>query len=211
MITQDHFLDRHQLPHDQRATLRKGILSKETAVGICGTNRAETFIKIMEKFDMLVPCEVNMDGKEGVAVYLIPCLLQKVADDQIKPPDKRVPRLHFKFTPATLLQSEGFLPPGLFHRLMSCCCRTKKWIHYAELIFYDYMEFGADKFGFALHMSRNGITVSAFEFEGLLLSRALNAVCKELQSEIDRIIGQLFPNLACVTYVECPCTPLAQR
>ena len=187
---------------------------EETAIEMCGVNRTDTFIKIMEKFDMLVLCEVNVDGKEGVPLYLIPCLLQKVSDHQIKPPDKRVPRLHFKFVPATELESEGFLPLGLFHRLMSSCCRTKKWIHFAKRIFYDYMEFGAENFGFALHMSHNGITVSTFQFEGQSLRVwyiALNGLRRELQSMIEGITGQLFPNLLCVAYVECPCEPKAKR
>ena len=161
---------------------------------------------------MLIPCETNFDGQEGVSVDLVPCLMQRVADDQIKPRNKEVPSLHFKFVPSAEVksgsfQTKGFLPHGLNHRLIAGCCRTNRWKHHAELMFYDYMVFDAEDFCFSLHMTSNGITLSAFDFDKDPndLCRSLTDTRQVLESLIGKITAQLFPNLICVPYLKCTC------
>ena len=217
VITQNYFLDRRRLPPAQRRHLKLGILREETARSLCGVRGAKTLVNIMKRFDMLISCQINVHSKEEFGVCLVPCLMQRVTDRQLNPRDRRVPSLHFKFVPSTevqfgSLQTNGFLPHGFFHRLISSCCRTNRWKHNPQKIFYDYMVFDAEDFRFSLHMTYNGITLSAFSFKKKDpndLCQALTDIRKQIESLIANIAAQIFPNLTCVLYLVCTCTEAA--
>ena len=74
-------------------------------------------------------------------------------------------------------------------------------------MFYDYMVFDADNFCFSLHMTHNGITLAAFDFEDEPKdsSRHLTDIRREIESLIVKITEQVFPNLTCVPFLQCTC------
>jgi hypothetical protein len=138
--------------------------------------------------------------------------MKRAPEDQVTAGNVTVPSMHFKFAPSeykdsTELDTMGFLPHGLFHRVISSCCRKKKWTHYEKSIFYDYMVFGVQGFYFALHMIYNGITLSAFNFDGDPegYSLALTEIRKTIQTVIEQVTGEVFPNLVCVAFLPCSC------
>lgn len=207
VITQDEILKRRKLPSSQITELKRGMIQKETALDLCG--RAPTLIKIMEKFDMLVPCQLEED--QDKFMYLVPCLLPRVRHQKAQE-DETFPKIHFKLTPKTVydrssLERSGFLPHGLFHRVVSSCCRVRKWKHHQSMIFYDYIAIELDNFFFSLRMVYNGITLSAFNFKGEAEEHTaeLGKTRKQIQSIIEEITKEIFPNLVCMPYLECNC------
>ena len=211
VITQDQFLKRHDLPPDQQTKLERGVLLQEAATNLCDVSKPDILVKIMTTFDMLTPCELDMNG-EKVPVYLVPCLMQRVPEDKLEARGDEVPMMHFKFAPSkykdsTELDTMGFLPHGLFHRLTSRCCQKKEWSHFEKLMFYDYMVLGVQDFYFSLHMVHNGITLSAFNFDGEAVNHSLklSEIRSKIQSVIEQITSKLFPNLVCVPFLLCAC------
>ena len=75
-----------------------------------------------------------------VEEYLVPCMMKRVPREEKK--DRNVPILFFKFAHRDFIEKERenerlSLPNGLFHRVVSRCCRTNKtWTQMAT--YYDY-------------------------------------------------------------------------
>lgn len=210
VLIHDGTLRQRKLPRDQIRELQQGKICEETALELCGTTQAPTIVKIMEKFDMLVPCQLPQQAEDTRKHYLIPCLLPRVAYQKAQE-IKTFPKIHFKLSQRLQLGLSpccncGFLPHGLFHRLISCCCRVREWN--PREIFYDYIVIGVQNFFFSLSMVYNGITMSAFGFSGKTEERdvQLTKLRKEVQSMIEGITKEVFPNLVCEPYLECNCS-----
>ena len=106
----------------------------------------------MERFDMLIPYKANPKSLETrVQEYLVPCMMKRVPQGKVRPKGHNVPILFFKFAHSDFIEEERekeglFLPNGLFHRVVSRCCRTNKtWSGGEMATYYDYMEFSTDK------------------------------------------------------------------
>lgn len=183
-----------------------GMLSVEAATAIANIANPQMLLQIMERFDMLIPCQIN-----HADIYMVPCLRKKARDDQVVKGD--IPSIPFRCVSASevksgSLRTKGFIPPGLFHRLISSCCRVKKWAHFRNLIFYDYMLFNhASGFSCALRLVSDDIVLSAFNFVGdsSSYSSALSALREDVQKLLAEILDQVFPNLSWVTFLPCPC------
>ena len=182
-------------------TLPQGVLNADALKHLCdGEKKSQILWKIMEKFNMMILCS---------ACYLIPCLLERVNNNQMEKPDPAIPKIHFKFTPVTEVGDgkvgRHFLPHGLFHRMIVSCCRV--WKTDFRLIFYDYIVFDMEELCISLHMVHNGITVSAHKLRGgaTVHSSFLKSVYTTLKQQAKQVLMDLFPNLQCVEYMECTC------
>lgn len=201
-----------KLSYDEKEMLKSGKLTLGLAEELAsdGSN-PNVLLQIMERFDMLIPCEANIDNGHRDKMYMVPCLLPRVSCE--KKLVEALPPIHFKCVFSTEVESfqlatKGFLPPGLFHRLVSSCCGTNKWSHWSELIFYDYVEFEVSKvLQFALQLSHNGITVSASSKDAFQLSK----LREEIEELLKQILDQAFPNLLCVTFLETQRTSETSR
>lgn len=186
------------------------MLFEETAIKLCGsTPQASTLIKIMERFDMLVPYQLRRYGQRKKA-YLVPCLLKRSTIQSTQ--SSGFPNMHFKLVPRVQQQFTsperiGFLPHGVFHRLVSNCCRVPQWESVEGMVFYDYIAIHAKEFYFSLYMIYNGITLSAFKFQGKPENHSLQLaeIRRMVQSMIEEITAQVFPNLVCLPFLECNC------
>lgn len=193
--------------------VERGIMSAETAQNLSGVTNPRVLIQIMELFDMLIPCQLTKRTKHEELVYLVPCLMKKATADQVEQRDKHVPPIHFMFTTLRDAQAdrpdtEGFLPRGLFHRLISSCCRMKKWLRHRDLVFNDYMVFDAGDFCFSLRMVHNGISLSAFKLRGdpVKHSWALCQLREEIEQHLQQILHQVFPSLSLRVFLPCTCS-----
>ena len=198
--------------------LTEGKPSRDTLLNLCGDAEAGVLIDIMEKFDMLIPCPSHVSKTEGgedvearegsVQRYLVPCLMKK-APESVYRRDESIPTLHFKCVHRDFMyEAEGdfpgvFLPHGLFHRLSSRCCRTKKWT--LKAAFYDYMAFEADNIAFSLRMVYNSIllSVSPAELSTDEMCEVRSNLRQQIQAMFDDIVNEIFPNLTYVLYLKC--------
>lgn len=199
------------LAHDHREMLRKGMLSVDTVKALPGVSNPESLIAIMERFDMLIRCQIDLDDQQrGKEMYMVPCLLKNVASNRLNDRDQQVPAIHFKCVPTAQCSSykvedKGFLPPGVFHRLISKCCKNGQWQHRIGWIFYNYIIFFPKDVDveFALHMAHDGISLFAelgeSSHEGIL-TRLREQVEANLRETL-----QVFPGLSCQTFLICPC------
>lgn len=212
VITQHHSENMKHLSFEQQEKLKRGVLDAEVAKHLPNVSNPQVLINIMDRFDMLIRGEIRMGHSTREEVYIVPCLLQRVSASKVQNRDPKVPSIHFKFVSSTevqpfKLETRGFLPPGVFHRLVSSCCRTKHWNHWVELMFHDYIELDAEDFCFALHMAHNGITMLAFNFEDdtMTYSLSLTKLREEIHNLIKEILAQMFPNMSCTTFLLHDC------
>ena len=203
------------LTKTERGSLEQGRLQRSTAERLCEPEpNANILVDIMERFDLLIPYEAEPQRSEARAQeYLVPCMMKRVPGEHVRSKFENVPILHFKFVQRDYLaqgkEEEGiFLPHGLFHRVVSHCCRTnKKRILIAT--YYDYMELSTDKgIVFYLRMAYDSILLCATKIDTSYETQdqrceALNNLREEVQSSIDAIVNTAFPNLTCVHYLEC--------
>ena len=141
--------------------------------------------------------------------YLVPCMMKRVSQEKVRPQDHNVRILFFKFAQRDLIEKERekeglFLPNGLFHRVVSRCCRTNKtWIQMATC--YDYMEFSTDEgIVFSLRMAYNSILLCAIRIDASYDTEAqrresLSNLREDIQALIDDVLQMVFPNLTLCT------------
>ena len=206
------------LVKSEEGSLAEGRLKWSTVIRICGKetkDRPGVLVKIMERFDMLVPYKGGPEGlDQRVQEYLVPCMMKRVPEDNVHKRDqqvKNVPILCFKFVHRDVKkerEEEGiFLPYGLFHRVISRCCQTnKKWN--TGKIYYDYMDFSTDRGVFSLRMANDSILLCALRTETSYEAedkrrKVLSDLREEIQTLIDAVLQTTFPNLTCVHYLEC--------
>lgn len=205
VITHQH---KHNRAIEDLKALNKGMLSEDSVHKLSRAVKSDTLIKVMERFDMLIQCEI--DERK---MYLVPCMRRKVKEGEVISGDKlSIPSIPFRCVSATELKSGnlntlGFLPPGLFHRLISKRCRLHTKDHFKNLIFYDYIVFKVSDFSCALRMVDDDIILSAFKFRGDVrnYSSALSNLREEIEGLLASIIKETFPSLAWVIFLECPC------
>ena len=196
-------------------SLADGRLQRSTAKRLCRPEaNADVLLDIMERFDMLIPYKAEPGSLDTtVQEYLVPCMMKRVPQEKVRHKDHNVPILFFKFAHRCFIEKERekeglFLPNGLFHRIVSRCCRTyKTWIQMST--YYDYMEFSTDKgIVFSLRMAYNSILLCAIRIDSLYETEdqrheSLSNLREDIQSLIDDVLQALFPNLTCVHYLEC--------
>ena len=195
-------------------------MEQNTAKKLCGdVKKADVLVNIMERFDMLIPYmagEENMQ-ESSVLEFLVPCLMGRipeVAVSQKKWPGDNIPILFFKFVhrkERILRESGFFLPCGMFHRVISRCYQKnhKTWTMKSEC-YSDYMEFATSGLYCYLRMAYDSILLCTFNVDESVSKKGNSHMCEarsslreEVESIIDGIIGQLFPNLTYVHYLEC--------
>ena len=170
----------------------------------------------MERFDMLIPYKAEPRSSETrVREYLVPCMMKRVPHKNVCHKDHSVPILFFKFAHRDFIEKERekeglFLPNGLFHRVVSRCCRTNKtWSGGEMATYYDYMEFSTDKgIVFSLCMAYNSILLCAIKIDSSYKTedrrrKSLSNLREDIKSLIDDVLQTVFPNLTCVHYLEC--------
>ena len=204
-----------RLKTSEESSLERGRLQRSTAERLCKpAANADILVDIMERFDLLIPYEAEPQSSEAkVQEYLVPCMMKRVPAEDVRPKFENVPILYFKFVQRDFVakgkEEEGvFLPHGLFHRVASHCCRTiKKRILAAT--YYDYMELSTDKgIVFYLRMAYDSILLCATNIDTSYKTQdqrcaALSTLREKVQSSIDAVVNEAFPNLACVHYLEC--------
>ena len=203
------------LSKSEKGNLAEGRLQRSTAERLCKPEtNPETLVDIMERFDLLIPYEAETKSPETRAQeYLVPCMMKRVPEENVRPKLKNVPILYFKFVQRHYVakgkEKEGiFLPHGLFHRVVSHCCRTIKKRSLMET-YYDYMELSTDKkIVFYLRMAFDSILLCANKIDASYKTsgqrrKALSTLREEIQSSIDAVLKMTFPNLTCIHYLEC--------
>ena len=195
--------------------LADGRMLRSTAKRLCGCEaKADVLLDIMERFDMLIPYKSNPKSSETrVQEYLVPCIMKRVPQGKVRQKEHNVPILFFKFAHRDFIEKEGekeglFLPNGLFHRIVSRCCRiSKAWIK--KPAWYDYAEFSTDDgIVFSLSMAYNSILLCAIRIDPSYKTedrrqQLLSNLREDIQSLIDDVLHAVFPNLTCVHYLEC--------
>ena len=214
VITQDHFLQKRGLNQNQVAELKLGFLHKNIIEAIWNgqESKKKTLLKLMTKFDLLVPyCTADSTEK----AYLVPCLLKRSQESERLARSSYIPSLHFQFfsrSGDTVLETtlKSFVPHGLFHRLVSQCCNTVGWKPKSSAIFYNYLAFVVDRrCVVSLYMINNHITLSVHgvqtEDEANQCSGNFTEIRKCVEAKLKAILACLFPNLMMKVYIECTC------
>ena len=202
------------LAPSEKKSLADGWLLRDTAKRLCPPKaNADVLLEIMERFDMLIPYKAEPRSSETrVQEYLVPCMMKRVPQGRVTQKDHNVPILFFKFAHNDFIEKEReeqglFLPNGLFHRVVSRCCRTKKM--WSQLkTWYDYMEFSTDDgIVFYLKMAYNSILLCAVRIDSYKLEdwrhEPLSNLREDIQKLIDDVLKAVFPNLTTVHYLEC--------
>ncbi|CAH1778625.1 unnamed protein product [Owenia fusiformis] len=191
----------------------------------------DTFIQIMQKFDLICPLKVSSVNDEQSREFFVPCMLPKFDKKNVsKEPVVCKPIYYtFRFLPNGLFHrliaklcfekirewplcdpTFRFLPNGLFHRLIPELCfeKIREWPLCEPNLFFDYARFKAGKFHFfTVWKKDNYIKLNIHMFDKKIKDMSAYPVCidirEKIEATLDSIIHMYCPSVVYEVAVKC--------
>eukprot|EP01038_Epipyxis_sp_PR26KG_P012321 gene12321-16525_t len=181
-----HFTKLHRkcfnfVPYDWNEMIEKGVVSKNNLLNLLllsddGSFSTSNVIQLMIKYGLIVPFAYSMNNSHDVTEYLVPSILPTMPVNISRQKEEEWDHVGYyvfttdpklskqDFISISELQSKGFLPKGLFERLV---CKAVAWSKYSSSsshsqIYQDYMTsyFGSQPFRMRNFPDKNYIEIS---------------------------------------------------
>ena len=120
-----------------------GVLNDVILENVWDRGSKSQLVTIMQKFNLILAIANDYqpsddfempDLCESTRLYLVPCMLPQVSPEDV------VPATSIDPAPVLLAFKEGFVPLGLFHRLLATCINQLHWACFGA-VYHDFASF----------------------------------------------------------------------